>query len=124
MFHIDMGIITSCEIIKGDNQAWNQDGLPTQITVQLTIKDLYSVMAMMLADGKSDLIANPAQLDYLANLCGLNIASPGIEATLMLWYTLRNPKTIAVDAINGVFSDFSRYVNRKWLNLLDSYWTM
>lgn len=124
MFHIDMGIITSCEIIKGDNQAWNQDGLPTQITVQMTLKDLYSVMAMMLADGKSDLIANPAQLDYLANLCGLNIASPGIEATLMLWYTLRNPKTIAVDAINGVFSDFSRYVNRKWLNLLDSYWTM
>lgn len=124
MFHVDMGIITSCEIIKGDNQAWNQDGLPTQITVQLTIKDLYSVMAMMLADGKSDLIANPAQLDYLANLCGLNIATPGLETTLMLWYTLRNPKTIAVDAINGIFSDFSRYVNRKWLNLFDRYWTM
>lgn len=124
MFHVDMGIITSCEIIKGDNQAWNQDGLPTQVTVQITLKDLYSVMAMMLADGKSDLIANPAQLDYLANLCGLNIATPGLESTLMLWYTLRNPKTIAVDAINGVFSDFSRYVNRKWLNLFDSYWTM
>lgn len=124
MFHVDMGIITSCEIIKGDNQAWNQDGLPTQVTVQLTLKDLYSVMAMMLADGKSDLIANPAQLDYLANLCGLNIATPGIETTLMLWYTLRNPKTIAVDAINGVFSDFSRYVNRKWTNLFDSYWSV
>ena len=75
MFHVDMGIITSCEIIKGDNQAWNQDGLPTQVTVQLTLKDLYSVMAMMLADGKSDLIANPAQLDYLANLCGLTAPS-------------------------------------------------
>ena len=124
MFHVDMGIITNCEIVKGDNQAWNQDGLPTQITVQLTIKDLYSIMAMMLADGKSDLIANPAQLDYLANLCGLNIATPGIEKTLMLWYTLRNPTTIVVDSINYVFSNFSRYVNRKWMNLYDNYWSM
>lgn len=126
MFHVDMGIITSCEIIRGDTQAWNQDGLPTQVTVQMTIKDLYTVMAAMLSEDSmaQDLISNPAQLDYIANLCGINIAVPDFKRTLMLWYTLRNPETKIGDAVTRAWSGFSGVINRKWENLFNSHWSM
>ena len=98
MFHIDMGIINSCSITKGDQGAWTQNGLPTQVTVQLSIKDLYSVMTQSRGVGANTLLSNPAQLDYLANLCGLNIAPANFGRTLKLWWTIKGPQR-AIDYI-------------------------
>lgn len=131
MFHVDMGIITNCDILKGDNQAWNQDGLPTQITVQMTIKDLYSVMAAFMSKEDKgnnffgdDLIANPAQLDYLGNLCGINVAVPDFGRTLALWYAIRNPATGLSDALNRTYSKLAGVINNAWENLFNSHFRM
>lgn len=118
MFHVDMGIITECNITKGDVGAWNQNGLPNQITVQLTIKDLYNVLDMATNHGNNDLIGNPAQMDYLANLCGVNIAAPDIMRTLALWWIIRGTNRIS-DTVNNLWGNAINQVYRKWYNLTE-----
>lgn len=97
-FHIDMGLITSCSIQKGDIGAWNQTGLPTRITVQLQIKDLYNVLSV--AGGRKtdgllpnyySITSNPGQLDYIANLCGVNIDAPNAIRSFALWAAINSP---------------------------------
>ena len=89
MFHVDMGIVTSCSVTKGDQGAWTANGLPTQITVQLQIKDLYTNMSQSRGVGSNTLLSNPAQLDYLANLCGINVAPANFGRTLKLWWMIK-----------------------------------
>lgn len=123
MFHIDMGIITGCDVVKGDQGAWTQDGLPTQVTVQLTIKDLYSVMSQALNNGTTDILTNPTQLDYLANLCGINIAPANMMRSIDLWWTIHG-KNRVVDAGLNVWSKFAQNVFKQWQNLRNPQWTM
>jgi hypothetical protein len=124
MFHVDMGIITSCDITRGTQQGWTQDGLPTEITVNLTIKDLYNVLSMISGEHSNDVISNPAQLDYLGNLCGINVAVPDFSRTLTLWAACRNPTTAISEAILRIQSRAARTVNSAWQNLFNSYWRM
>ena len=72
-FNIDMGIITSLNITKGDKCKWTLDGLPTQIDISMTIKDLYQTLSLTPDDNILNMIQNTAELDYLSNLCGINI---------------------------------------------------
>lgn len=116
-FHVDMGIITNCSIQRGDIQAWTQDGLPTQITVQLSIKDLYDVMAMATGKGDNDMIGNPAQLDYLANMCGVNIAEPNMLRYIKLYWITRMGKNAIKDNIVSFWSKAMGSVYRTWNNL-------
>lgn len=124
MFHVDMGIITSCDITRGTQQGWTQDGLPTEVTVNLTIKDLYNVLSMISGKNTNDVISNPAQLDYLGNLCGINVAVPDFSRTLTLWAACRNPSTALSDAILRVQSRAAGTVNNAWQNLFNKYWRM
>lgn len=116
MFHIDMGIITECNIVKGDVGAWNQNGIPTQVTINLTIKDLYNVLSMALGSGNNDLIGNPAQLDYLANLCGVNIGVPDTIRTLKLWWLIRGYNRVD-DNLHSAWVGAINEVYRRWHNL-------
>lgn len=80
--NIDMGIIDSLSATKGATCQWNADGLPTQIDVDLSIKDLYHSLAMS-AWGQNVLalnigrvwatVSNTAYMDFLANMAGLNV---------------------------------------------------
>ena len=124
MFHVDMGIITSCDIVRGTQQGWTQDGLPTEVTVNLTIKDLYNVLSMIVSKNLDDIIANPAQLDYLGNLCGINVAVPDFQRTLALWVACRNPATALSDAVLRVQSRMAGAINNRWQNLFNQYWRM
>lgn len=87
-FNIELGIVSSCEVIKGDAGCWTQDGLPTQVIVQMSIKDLYSVMSYALNNSFSNILSNPAQINYIANMCGVNIGPTDIRRTLTLWWML------------------------------------
>lgn len=125
MFHIDMGIITECNITKGDVGAWNQNGLPTQVTVQLTIKDLYNVLSMSTNHGTNDLIGNPAQLDYIANMCGVNIAEPDIVRNLKLWWLIRGTNRVE-DNLHSAWTGAMNSIYGRLYNLTSwgSGWTM
>jgi len=90
-FNVDMGIITSMSVNKGAECQWTPDGIPTSIEVDISIKDLYSAMSVTATNSTSwkyDTLNNTALMDYLANLCGINIYKPEITRMIDMWYTL------------------------------------
>ena len=89
MFNIELGIIENCEITKGDKGGWSITGLPRTVTVNLSIKDLYHNMSQSIENGLNTLCTNPAQLNYLANLAGVNIGSSNIGQMIALWMALK-----------------------------------
>lgn len=93
-FHVDLGIITDCQITKGEVGAWTQTGLPTQVNVQLTIKDLYSLITLATGLNNNSITANPGQLDYIANMCGINLSAPALVRSVLLYLAVNNPKTL------------------------------
>ena len=127
MFNIPLGIVESCSIQKGDVGAWTQNGLPTQVTINLTIKDLYRVISIVtgmqnslfsqLLGGSNTILANPGQLDYVANLCGVNIDEPDLVRSFKLWMTLKNPFTNFLGNLSYVFSQVAADVYGKWYRL-------
>lgn len=86
--NVDMGIVTSLRIDKGKEGSWTIDGLPTEVDVSMTIKDLYNVMAMTPYQRQSDLLNNTQFLGYLAFNCGISINQPDIIRTISLWTTI------------------------------------
>lgn len=84
MFNIDTGIITSMNITKGEEGAWNHFGIPTTVDVNFTIKELYGTMALANNNSSNYKLANNSILmDYIGNLCGININEPDIVRTLV-----------------------------------------
>lgn len=85
IINCDLGIITDMTITKGGSGSWNIDGLPTEIEVNLTIKDLYNVMSMTKWSEPTKFINNTPFLDFIANSCGVVLSQPEImrKATMM-----------------------------------------
>ena len=89
-FNVDMGIITSMSVTKGAECQWTPEGIPTSIEVSIEIKDLYNVLTITNTDStkdwKFDTLNNTALMDYIANLCGINIYKPEISRMIEMWY--------------------------------------
>lgn len=90
-FNIDMGIITDMSVTKGAECQWTPEGVPTSIEVDIGIKDLYNAMSITSINStnsyKYDTMNNTALMDYIANLCGINIYKPEITRIIDMWYT-------------------------------------
>lgn len=80
---IDMGIITSLDIKKGDLGKWTVDGLPTEVEIEIEIKNLYS--SLSISQTIPELSTNSFCLDYLANIAGININKPSFERAVELF---------------------------------------
>lgn len=115
-FHIDMGIITSCNVTKGDAGSWNNDGLPCHVNVDLTIKDLYSSLAQASGDGSNTLISNAAQLEYLANLAGVNILPISFSRAIELWWALNGVNRMKQNLVGG-FTDMVQSLYKTYHNI-------
>lgn len=111
LFNVDMGIITDMSITKGKEGAWNIDGLPTEIDVNLTIKDLYNMLSIVSADEPKNFVTNNILMDYIANTCGININQMDIMRSLEIYYILKKDK----------FIDLPNRVTRKFQDAIDSY---
>lgn len=113
-FNCDMGIITDMDISKGDKGKWTLDGLPTEVDISFTLKDLYQILFITSDKKISDLLANTAMLDYIANMCGINVSKPDLERAIDLIYmTVTNRVTdiITFDGFIGVENALSNMVN-------------
>lgn len=80
---MDMGIITSLDIKKGDLGKWTVDGLPTEVEISIEIKNLYSSLST--SRSIPELSTNSFCMDYLANIAGININKPSFERSLDLF---------------------------------------
>lgn len=113
-FNCDMGIITDMDISKGDKGKWTLDGLPTEVDITFTMKDLYQILTITSDKKISDLLANTALLDYIANMCGINVSKPDLERAIDLAYmTVKNRVVdiITFDGFIGVENALSNMIN-------------
>lgn len=116
IFSCDLGIIQSLSITKGGSDKWNVMGQPVTADVSITIKDLYSDMFISKAMG---LIANTAQMDYLATMAGtdLNIFEPLRMLNLSDMIMSNVPRDFA----SGLWGGFKRTLNQKASSLIGKF---
>ena len=112
MFNIDMGIITDMSITKGKEGGWTKDALPTVVEVRMTIQDLYSQLSITPTGQllKSNVMQNISEMDYLANLCGVNINEPDLKR-MMEMFVILNVENIFVDIIPDIGLSISQAIN-------------
>ena len=128
MFNIDMGIITEMSFNRGKEGSWTADGLPTVVDVTFTIQDLYSAMGMTSAGSmfngsmfKGFTLQNVAELDYLANLCGININQPDIARMALLWATF-NITDRVYDFIPNLKLNIGSAIRNRVLGAYNNLW--
>ena len=66
LFNCEMGIITNMDIQKGGEGSWNIDGLPTEVQISFTIKDLYQALTMTKGKDLKMFFNNTQYLDFIA----------------------------------------------------------
>ena len=99
-FNINMGIVTSLNINRGAEGAWTLDNIPTVVEVQLTIHDLFATNITITPSSpgsnessifgsllNSKIIQNTPMLDYVGNLCGVNVNEPDLSK-IISYYTI------------------------------------
>lgn len=131
LFNINDGIISDLSVTRGAECQWNDDGLPTQMDLQISIEDLYSSLFMS-AIGATDQNSNPltnilqefnviqklkdsfsvvqntAMMDYLANLAGFNLANEEMLRSVKMLMKLGD-NTFS-QAGNDIYNRFDREI--------------
>lgn len=123
MFNIDMGIITEMTFTKGKEGSWTKDGLPTVVDVSFTIQDLYSTMSMTSTESmfKGKTLQNVAEMDYIANLCGININEPDTFRMIRLWCAF-NISNRVYDFIPNLEMGVEKYIGNRVLSVYNNFW--
>lgn len=121
LFNCDMGLVTNMNFNRGQESSWTKDGLPTTVDVSFSIKDLYSAMAITSNKTiKHGLMNNIALMDYIANMCGVNINEPDIKRTIDMYYT-QNIRNRIVDMVRlDVAGGLDQWATNKVLRLFGS----
>lgn len=83
-FNVNMGIISSLSITRGEKSKWTLSALPLDVDISISIKDLYQSLSMSPKNDYVGLSKNVDQLDYIANLCGINVNKPDIMRAIEL----------------------------------------
>jgi len=114
-FSCEMGIIDSLSIEKGGQGSWTVDGLPSEMRVQISVKDLYSNL-MITGNNSPDLFfQNRGMLDFLAVTCGLDITKPQFATQLdAIFATLFNT---AADIPANLYRDFIQSIRNSIENI-------
>ena len=116
VFNCNLGIITSITFDKAKNEdAWTVDGLPMEIDVTLTIKDLYTHLSMSPSTDACRFINNSSMIEYLSTVAGLNLITPQVDtkvhmmsSSIIQWYRdiPSNAAAWVNDGIEGLFKSF------------------
>lgn len=91
-FSSDLAIVDSINIEKAPSgDAWGIDGLPNEVRISLSIKDLYANLAIPDLSNSSEfklLYSNTGLLDYLMVNCGLDIRKAYFDDKINLFVNL------------------------------------
>ena len=101
----NMGIVESIQITKpSTTEAYNIDGLPTEMDVTINIADLYSDLAMTPSNNPVLFVNNSSLVEYLGTTCGLNLIDSQFSTKVSnLWNNIKNAVTdIPDNAISKV----------------------
>ena len=114
MWNCDMGMITSLSIARGDKCNWTRRGIPTQIDINFTIKDLYTFVTLTSSKNPIKFCHNTCLLNWISNQCAININKPDIIRKIELYYTMvtNNAKDIlTLDSFSGVKQAMTNLLN-------------
>ena len=99
---------------------WTVDGLPTSIEVSMTIKDLYEVMSIskttLTSNWKYDTMSNTAQMDYIANLCGINMYKPEVARQISMWL-VNEVGASALDVPRNIWYNIQQKIGSTVMNI-------
>lgn len=112
VFNVDMGIITDMSVTKGAECQWTPSGVPTSIEVSVSIKDLYQVLSITPTTSTAwqyDTMNNTALMDYIANLCGVNMYKPEIARLIDMWW-VNNISNRASDIPSNIWNNIQQKV--------------
>ncbi|MBQ8130895.1 MAG: hypothetical protein IJ193_00225 [Bacilli bacterium] len=120
-FNINMGIISDMSINKGAEGSWTLKNIPTVVEVEVDVKDLFSNNLTISKSQNLDLnlITNTPLLDYVANLCGVNINEPDYRKLLELYLILAKHK--ASNYLPNLFARVTNWVNAGKNSVYESF---
>ena len=121
MFNIPLGMIEQLSITKGRDKAWTIDGLPTEVDVSLTIKDLYNLLTISSEEenGIKMTAQNTCYMDYIANSCGVNINLPDVERSVKMYFMLTKNKV--TDIPNNIWNAVQQTFSNKLMSVYDKF---
>ena len=108
-FNVDMGIITNLSVTRGKEMSWSDNGVPTEIDISLSIKDLYTSMYISNNKNIGQMVNNTALMDYLSNMVGLNLAKPEVSRKLEVYATLIGARTKQLP--NKIWTGFEQNIS-------------
>jgi hypothetical protein len=85
MFNCEMGIVDSVSIDKGGSgDAWSVNGLPTEVKISITIRDLYANMSMTSERDVMMFFQNQSLMEFLGTTCGIDLVKPELKLKIDL----------------------------------------
>ena len=116
-FNCTMGIIDSISIKRASNDGWSVHGFPTEVEINLSIKDMYDNLTISRSMDYST-FHNTEYLDMIATWCGVNINMPEINRKISLYAVFT--KNYAQDLIGNIVEEYREDISNK----LRSYFTL
>lgn len=111
-FSCELGIIDSISIDKGGNgDSWTVDGLPSEVKVSLSVKDLYNNLMITSSSKPGLFYQNQGLIDFLAVTCGVNIAKPNFLLRVETLFSIFLGKI--TDIPSNFYRDFTESVKNK-----------
>lgn len=125
-FNVEMGIIENLQWKRfGDGDMISEDGIPTQIDVSITFKDLYHVLAMTNmyktgvdgtsgADNVQNFLNNTGLVDLIGTLSGVNMNRISLKDRLAIW------ASSSFDAWGSLGGNFMRHIQGRVRSVVEN----
>lgn len=102
-FNSNLAVMSSINITRGgsDDTSWTQEGLSTEWNVQFSISPLYEELTLTSTDHPFLFMKNEGLLDYIGNLCGIDLKANNLEVKkeLLTGFIKKNLPIIGGDTI-------------------------
>lgn len=118
-FSCEMGIVDSISLEKGGSgDAWSVDGLPLEVKMSVSIKDLYTNLMVSSTKQSALFFQNQGLIDFLSVTCGVDITRPNLELKVesMLAMLTNKPFDIGNIMYNNVIESLKNTI-MSWTSL-------
>lgn len=121
-FNVELGIIESLTWKRfGDGDMISSDGVPTQLDVSISFKDLYHVLTASHTMGASAMAAffnNTGLMDMLGTLSGVDMNRVGLPDRIALYLGASK------NAVMGLGGNFMQHIQDRTADFLERHWFM